>query len=96
MPNRNLEGSAMKHSKSAMRSHHVRVAHMAVTQPLAPTTTERTDGRPRFFSTDRERAITNGVVVPEQLRQKIETAFPRVASEPEVPPQSSFSVWGFL
>jgi hypothetical protein len=69
---------------------------MTVTQPVSQASDERIGSRPRSFSTDRERSLTNGVVVPETLRQKIEASFSKGPAEPEHAPDQSFSGWGFL
>jgi hypothetical protein len=52
--------------------------------------------RPRTFSTDRTGSVTNGVVVPEQLRRRIEGVFAKAEPEPEETQPPSFTGWGFF
>lgn len=86
----------MKFSKSAMRTRHVRVAHLTQMQLASPSMDERPPGRPRTFSTDRAGSVTNGVIVPEQLRQRIEGAFARTEPESDETQPAFFTGWGFL
>ncbi len=86
----------MKFSKSAMRARHVRVAHLTQMEVAAPSIDERPPSRPRMFSTDRTGSVTNGVVVPEELRQRIEDVFAQVESESEEDQRPSFTGWGFF
>jgi hypothetical protein len=60
------------------------------------TIDELPPGRPRTFSTDRSGSVTNGVVIPEKLRQLIGTDTPRKYPDPDVARRPSFSGWGFL
>lgn len=86
----------MKFSKSAMRTRHVRVAHLTQLELASPPMDDRPPGRPRTFSTDRAGVVTNGVVVPEQLRQRIDGAFAKAEPEPMDKPKTSFTGWGFF
>lgn len=86
----------MKFSKSAMRARHVLVGHLTQMQPASPTIEERPPGRPRTFSTDRTGSVTNGVIVPEQLRQRIEGTLAKAETEPAENQPPSFTGWGFF
>lgn len=86
----------MKFSKSAMRARQVRVAHLTQMQPVSPSIDERPPGRPRTFSTERAGIVPNGVIVPEQVRQRIEDSFARADPEPTEKPNPSFTGWGFF
>ncbi len=85
----------MKFSKSAMRTRHVRVGHLTQMQPATPPIDEHPIGKPRTFSTDRTGSLANGVIVPEQIRQRIEGGFAKAEPEPAEKPQS-FTGWGFF
>jgi hypothetical protein len=85
----------MKFSKSAMRVRQVRVAHLTQMPAASATLDERPPGSPRTFSTDRTGG-TNGVILPEQLRQRIEGAFPTAEPEREERQHLSFTGWGFF
>lgn len=86
----------MKHSKSALRSHHMRVAHMTQTHPATPLENPSPPVARRAYSTDRNHSGTNGIVVPEQLRLSIEASFTKFQLEVEDRSYRAFSPWGFL
>lgn len=65
-------------------------------QLASPPVDERPPGRPRTFTTDRTGVVTNGVIVPEQLRQRIEGAFAMADQEPVEQQKPSFTGWGFF
>jgi hypothetical protein len=85
----------MKFSKSAMRVRQVRVAHLTQMPAASETIDERPPGRPRTFSTDRTGG-TNGVVLPEQLRQRIDGIIAKAEPEPDEKQRPSFTGWGFF
>lgn len=65
----------MKFSKSALRTRHVRLAHRTMI-PLAEVATDedREPSPSRTYSTERFAKANNGIVIPQQLRERIEAS----------------------
>jgi hypothetical protein len=70
------QGPLMKFSKAAMKSRHVKLAHMAVMPPTETIADERTTGPARTYSTERYAPIksNNGIPIPQELRDNIEAS----------------------
>lgn len=72
----------MKYSKAALKARHVQLGHMTMMQPTAYAE-EKSEYhvRPRVYSTDRQQSTNNGIVIPHQLRDRIEASMPPVTPE---------------
>ncbi|MBY3433623.1 hypothetical protein HFN89_05620 [Rhizobium laguerreae] len=84
----------MKHSKAAMSAHHVQFGQMAMMRPTQ-NSEERPTAPARTYSTQRyaPKGINNGIPIPKQLRDQIETSAQQAA--PDEKPQT-FLGWGFF
>lgn len=85
----------MKFSKSAMRAHHARGGHLTQVEAVETAAEPPRPARPRTYSTERHCQTPNGIVVPEQIRTRIETSVPNLDQDSDDRPQS-FSGWGFF
>lgn len=92
----------MKYSKAAMTAHHVQFGQMAMMQPT-PIEPDRSANRPagpaRTYSTERYAPTksNNGVPIPQQLRDRIESSINRPDPMPEqVDGPPTFLGWGFF
>lgn len=94
----------MKYSKAALKTRHVQLGHLTMMQPTAYSDENAAPAeRPRVYSTDRHTPSNNGIVIPHQLRVRIEVSMPTPKSEtgstPTIKPTTHVFMrnpWGFL
>jgi hypothetical protein len=87
----------MRHSKAAMRVRHLQLAHMTVVNVAPREVDEEAQTKPRTYSTERyvkAAAQTNGIPIPQHLREQIEKAATKTQTPQEQP--NCFNRWGFF
>lgn len=83
----------MKFSKAAMRTRHVQLAHMTMMQPAPTIADDWQSAPPRTYSTERYAPTksSNGITVPQQLRDRIEATIKTGDVEVDERPMSFLS-----
>jgi hypothetical protein len=86
----------MKLSKAAMRTRHVKLAHLTMTPVANVDETPKQSERPRIYSTERYSgsASNNGIPIPQKLRDQIEATMLKPEAENELP--AFIGGWGFF
>lgn len=83
----------MKFSKAAMRTRHVKLAHMTMMEAAPNIADDRQSAPARTYSTERYAPTksNNGISIPRQLRDRIEASMKKAEVEEDERPMSFLS-----